>query len=36
MNQQKPHKQVCGWLNTMSEQGYMTCRAHAPTNLRVD
>ena len=21
MNQQKPHKQVCGWLNTMNEQG---------------
>ena len=26
----KPHKQVCEWLNTMNEQGCMTCRAHLP------
>ena len=31
MNQQKPFKQVRGWLNTMSEQGCMTCRASLQT-----
>ena len=24
MAKQKAHKQVCGWLNTMNEQGSMT------------
>ena len=27
-NRRKPHKKVYGWLNTMKEQGYMTCCAH--------
>ena len=31
MNRQKPHKQVCRWLNTMNEQGCMTCHEHLPT-----
>ena len=36
MNQQKPHKQACGWLNTMSEQGCMTCHTHLqPTRALV-
>ena len=26
----KPHKQACGWLNTMNEQDCKTCRAHLP------
>ena len=30
MNQQKAHTQVCGWLNTMSEQGHTTCCTYQP------
>ena len=34
MNRQKTRKQVCGWLNTINEQGWhdLSCM---PTNLHV-